>query len=280
MGSSKDFWIFSDAFCFFGFFTQNLYNLVPIVFLIQLKLGLLKPERLNCFGILCLYGNAFIYFFLSIFHKKTDEDLDPLNFCNLAGAYLGFVYLVLYFYHMYFKTKKLYSILFTLILALVSGIIFIIIAKTINEDDDKLSLHIFNWIGVIFNVLENLPLGFNIIYLIKNHISEKFTLIGATIGIINEITWLSWAIYSIKVNESQLYHSITANVFGICIHITTFFLFFYNPKEEEEEENSVQLNSSATLGDDSNAENENINKSKNNKEEEEKNEPEYMKDFL
>ena len=28
MGSTKDFWIFSDAFCFFGFFTQNLYNLI------------------------------------------------------------------------------------------------------------------------------------------------------------------------------------------------------------------------------------------------------------
>ena len=279
MGSTKNFWIFSDAFCFFGFFTQNLYNLVPIVFLIQLKIGLLKPERLTCFGILCLYGNAFIYFFLSIFHKEKDEDLDPLNFCNLAGAYLGFIYLILYFYHMYFKTNKLYALLFTIILALVSWIIFIILALTVNEDDDNTYLHIFNWIGVIFNVLENLPLGFNIIYLIKNHISEKFTLIGATIGIINEITWLSWAIYSVKVNEGKLYHSITANILGICIHITQFFLFFYNPKDEEDEEKNDQLNSSATLGDDSNIENEKINKSNNNKEEE-KNEPEYMKEFL
>jgi hypothetical protein len=279
MGSTKNFWIFSDAFCFFGFFTQNLYNLVPIVFLIQLKIGLLKPERLTCFGILCLYGNAFIYFFLSIFHKGKDEDLDPLNFCNLAGAYLGFIYLILYFYHMYFKTNKLYALLFTIILALVSGIIFIILALTVNEDDDNTYLHIFNWIGVIFNVLENLPLGFNIIYLIKNNISEKFTLIGATIGIINEITWLSWAIYSVKVNEGKLYHSITANILGICIHITQFFLFFYNPKDEEDEEKNEQLNSSATLGDDSNIENEKINKSNNNKEEE-KNEPEYMKEFL
>ena len=279
MGSTKNFWIFSDAFCFFGFFTQNLYNLVPIVFLIQLKIGLLKPERLTCFGILCLYGNAFIYFFLSIFHKEKDEDLDPLNFCNLAGAYLGFIYLILYFYHMYFKTNKLYTLLFTIILALVSGIIFIIIAQTVDEDDDNTYLHIFNWIGVIFNVLENLPLGFNIIYLIKNNISEKFTLIGATIGIINEITWLSWAIYSVKVNEGKLYHSIIANILGICIHITKFFLFFYNPKDEEKKKKNEQLNSSATLGDDSNTENEKINKSNNNKEEE-KNEPEYMKEFL
>ena len=275
MGSTKNFWIFSDAFCFFGFFTQNLYNLVPIIFLIQLKIGLLKPERLNCFGILCLYGNAFIYFFISIFHKEEDEDLDPLNFCNLAGAYLGFVYLILYFYHMYYKTNKIYSLLFMIILAVVSGIIYIIIAKTINENDN-IFLLIFNWIGVIFNILENLPLGFNIIYLIKNNISEKFTLIGATIGIINEITWLSWAIYSVKVNESKLYHSIIANILGISIQITIFFLFFYNRKDEEDEEDDAQLNPSAKLGDD--VENEKINKS-NNKEEE-KNEPEYMKDLL
>jgi hypothetical protein len=235
----------------------------------------LKPERLNCFGILCLYGNAFIYFFISIFHKEEDEDLDPLNFCNLAGAYLGFVYLILYFYHMYYKTNKLYSLLFMIILAVVSGIIYITIAKTINENDN-IFLLIFNWIGVIFNILENLPLGFNIIYLIKNNISEKFTLIGATIGIINEITWLSWAIYSVKVNESKLYHSIIANILGICIQITIFFLFFYNRKDEEDEEDDAQLNPSAKLGDD--VENEKINKS-NNKEEE-KNEPEYMKDLL
>lgn len=278
MGSTKNFWIFSDAFCFFGFFTQNLYNLVPIIFLIQLKLGLLKPERLTCFGILCLYGNAFIYFFLSIFHKEEDEELDPLNFCNLAGAYLGFVYLILYFYHMYFKTNKLYSILFTISLALVSGIVFIIISKTIDNSDDKISFHIFNWIGAIFNVLENLPLGFNIIYLIKNHISEKFTLIGASIGIINEIIWLSWAIYSIKVNNNNLYHSVIANALGICLQITQFFLYFYNPKDEDEdEENNAPLNNSGEIEDNSN--NEKINNSNNNKEEE-KNEPEYMKEFL
>lgn len=280
MGSTKEFWIFSDAFCFFGFFTQNLYNLVPIIFLIQLKLGLLRPERLTCFGILCLYGNAFIYFFLSIFHREEDEELDPLNFCNLAGAYMGFVYLILYFYHMYFKTKKLYSLLFSISLALVSVTIFLIIAYTVDNNDDNISLNIFNWIGVIFNALENLPLGFNIIYLIKNHISEKFTLIGATIGIINEITWLSWAIYSVKVNKRNLYHSITANILGICIHITQFVIFFYNHKDEgEEEENNIKLNPSETIGDDSNIEDEKMNKNKKIKEEE-KNEPEYMKEFL
>lgn len=278
MGSTKKFWIFSDAFCFFGFFTQNLYNLVPIVFLIQLKIGLLKPERLACFGILCLYGNAFIYFFLSMFRRKEDEELDPLNFCNLAGAYLGFVYLILYFYHMYFKTKKLYFIVFTISLALVSGIGFIIISKTIDSSDDKTSVHIFNWIGAIFNVLENLPLGFNIIYLIKNHISEKFTLIGASIGIINEIIWLCWAIYSVKVNNNNLYHSVIANALGICLQITQFFLYFYNPKDEDED-NNITLNPSGVIENNSNIEDEIINKSSNNKEEE-KNEPEYIKEFL
>ena len=178
---------------------------------------------------------------------------------------------------MYYKVNKLHSLLLILAVILTSGIVFIIIAFTVDNSENNIALQIFNWIGVIFNVLENFPLGFNIIYLIKNHISEKFTLIGATVGIVNVIVWFSWAMYSVLVNGSNLYHSIIANFLAICLHITQFVIFFYNRKYETAEENNGQINASSTIGDDSISEDEKeniINK------EEEKNEPSFMKEFL
>ena len=239
MASTKKFWIFSDGFCFFFFFTQILYNLIPIIFFFQLKYGVLKIERLSYVGILCLYGTAFIYFWTSLYHRKDGDDIDPLDFCNLAGAYLGYVYLVLYFYYIYYKNnKKKQAIIFILIISVISAGCFLLIKNTITEDDNHWKT-IFDWIGVFFNTFENLPLGFNIIYLIKNKISEKFTLFGAFFGLINEMVWLSWAINAIFVNNDNLYHSFIANIFGICIQITQFILFF-NFKIYEENDNENQ----------------------------------------
>ena len=284
MGSSKNFWIFSDAYCFFGFFTQILYNFVPAIFLFQLKYGVLKTERLNCIGILCLYGNAFIYFFVSIFHRKESEDIDPLDFCNLTGAYLGFVYMVLYFYFIYFKTNKRYALILIFTLSIVSGSIFLLIFQTVDSDENNNWVKFFNWIGVIFNVLENLPLGFNIVFLIKNKISEKFTLFGAFFGIINCSIWLAWAIYGV-FNSGTQYHSIVANILGISMHIIQFFLFFKFRKDDEIEENNedkgMKLNSTSDNLDNSGIKFEKINEINNNlKNQEENKEPDYIKEFI
>ena len=61
------FWIFWDAYCFVGFFTQILYILTPIAFIIQLKNGVLKEERVSIFALLSMYSNAFVYFWTSAY---------------------------------------------------------------------------------------------------------------------------------------------------------------------------------------------------------------------
>ena len=281
MASSKKFWIFSDGYCFFGFFSQILYNLVPIAFLYQLKNGVLKRERLSIVGILCLYGNAFIYFWLSLFHKKEDSDIDPLDFCNLAGGYLGLIYVIIYIYYLYFKKNKKFGLILWFMVIVVSGSVFLWIMSTVDEDDDNKWVDVFDWIGVIFNVLENLPLGFSMAFLIKNKISDKFTLFGATIGLINVIIWLAWAINAKFNNGNELTHSIVANILAICLHFTQFFIFFKFRKEDSEEDAEDNSNS-LKQSDEIKKNNENImtNTQANSKTQEKDKEPDYIQDLL
>ena len=286
MASSKKFWIFSDAFCFFGFLTQILYNLIPIVFIIQLKHGVLKKERLSYIGILCLYSTAFLYFWVSIYRRNEGDEIDPLDFCNMAGAYLGLIYLFIYIYFIYYITNKLLGIILIFILCLVSAGVFLLIRNTVDNKEDNVWVKIYNWVGVVFNVFENLPLGFNIIYLIKNKISEKYTLFGAFFGLINETIWLSWAINAIFINGDNLIHSFVANILGITIQLTQFFIFFKFRNYEDDESSEKRTNSvnSYEIAKDSIIDNNgNIITNTTNNEldtREESNEPDYIQDLL
>lgn len=277
MASSKKFWIFSDAFCFFGFFTQILYNLVPTAFIFQLKNGVLVKERLSFVGILCLYGTAFIYFFQSLKRKKEGDDIDPLDFCNLIGAYLGFIYLFLYIYYLYFKTNKKLGIILILGLTLISLGVFLWIYFTVDSEDNAWKV-MFDWAGVVFNIFENLPLGFSIIYLIKNKVSEKFTLFGAFFGLINESTWLAWALNATIINHNNLYHSIVANSLGICIHLTQFFIYCFFKKNDTKVDSINNSNDKNINTESENNENDNSMSSEDFKTE--STDPEYIKDLL
>ena len=256
------FWFFDDAFCFVGFLTQIFYILTPIALMIQLKNNVLKPERVSIFGLSCLYGNAFIYFWTSAYKAPSGQDINPLDFCNLAGFYLGFIYLMIYIYFIHFKFKKLYGILLASCLVVISLVFWLIIKFTVESGNvaDKT----FNWIGVVLNVCEYFPLGFSIIYLLKNKISEKYTLFGAFFGLLNAIAWFIWAIYS-QVQGGDLVHSIVANALGICLEITQFILFFIFRNGNEEDNVSVG---------------EKPEEEKFNVEIQKENEPEYLHEFV
>lgn len=234
MGDNNKFWIFSDAYCFVGFFTQIFYTLTPIAFVIQLKNNVLKRERVSIFGLLSMYSNAFIYFWTSIYKIPSGKDVDPLDFCNLAGFYLGLIYLIIYIYYVHFKVNKVFGIYYISILIVGSLGVWLIVKYTVEPNNvwDK----IFNWMGVVFNVLEYFPLGFSIIYLIQHKISEKYTLFGAFFGILNAIAWLAWAIHAC-VTGADLTHSIVANSLGIILELCQFGLFFTFRKNFIEDDN-------------------------------------------
>ena len=79
MGDSDTFLGFENALHFFAFLTQVIYNLIPIIFLIQVFNNVIKVERISVISLLCLYLNGFTYFWTSVFTNKN-EIINPLDF--------------------------------------------------------------------------------------------------------------------------------------------------------------------------------------------------------
>lgn len=225
--------VFDGAFDLFCFISAITYTLVPVIFLYQLKNNVLKQERLSIIAILCLFLNGLIYFVRSVVYEN--EEIDVRDFCNLAGAQLGFLYLIIYLKYLYYKTDKT-KFYIPLVIIILSSAVIILIEYLIKDND--LLFKIVEWIAILFNIFEYLPMGFNFIYLIKNQISEKYTLLGGFVGLINTAIWLLWAIY-----RGDKIHSLIANIFGLILCISQCLLFFIFRKEEtdenknEEEEN-------------------------------------------
>ena len=276
----RDFFGFSDAFCLIGFITNILYSLTPSIFIYQLKNGVLKKERISIIGLLCLYCNGYLYFLTSIF-KAELKDIDPLDFCNLIGAYLGFVYLCLFIYYVYFKEEKKKAIIYYISL-IIGSIIYLILVILFIEKENNFWSYLFKYLGIIFNILENLPLGFNIIYIIKNKISEKFSLFGAFFGLLNTSAWFAWAFYSCFLNsktkdEDRPYQAFISNTISVFLPLTQFFLFFkfrkYN-QDEDNEDNEIEEKK-----DNLNPSNNEIEEIKDNEEMNDK-KPEIYDDFL
>lgn len=209
-------------FSYFGFITAIAYTFVPSIFLyVLLKFNVLSEESISILGILSLYINAFIYFFNSIIEPK---EIQAYDLCNLFGTYLGFIYLLLYIKYLFYNTEKKKFFLFIGIIILSSILVFIF-ELFINKK-------VIEWIGVIFNILEYLPLGFNLFYLIKNKISQNFTLFGSIIGLFNAIIWLIRAIILNIEKKANKYHSIVANIFGILLCIFQIIIYFLFKKEQ------------------------------------------------
>ena len=241
-----------------GFMSAIVYTLVPSVFLYVLfKFSVLKEESLSILGILFLYINALIYF---VRRMADQKDIEVRDFCNLAGAYLGFIYLILYVKFLFYKTEK-NKFWFFIILIIVLSVI-IIVFEIFTRKNGEFTKAI-EWIGVIFNILEYLPLGFNLIYLVKNKISQRFTLLGAILGLINTIIWLIWAIiYTINEKEKKI-HSIIANIFGLLLCLFQIGIYYIFKKDDittkkKEDDNKEKILS--TNKDDDNNRNDSENK--------------------
>lgn len=224
--------VFNDFFGIFGFCSQLIYDIIPLVFWCQLKSGVLKDKKFSVLSILCLYINAFIYFVFCCFNPKNE--IEVMDFCNLQGSYLGIIYIILYYKFFHYQENKLifYIIVFSLI---ISSVIVIIIEYLLRNEETFLV--IINWIGVIFNIGEYFPIGFDYFYLVKNKVSEKYTILGAYVGIINTIIWLIWSINKTFIkndngNEKKL-HSFIANIFGLLLCLSQLALYYIYRKDDE-----------------------------------------------
>jgi hypothetical protein len=225
--------VFNDVFGIFGFCSQLIYDIIPWIFWCQLKSGVLKDKKLSIISIFCLYINAFIYFIFCVVNPKNE--IEVMDFCNLQGTYLGIVYIILYYKHMYYQDNKLKFYIIVCLLIISSVIVGVIEYLLRNEE---IFVGIINWIGVIFNIGEYLPIGFDYFYLVKNKISEKYTLLGAYVGIINTILWLIWSIIKTftttkdEQNNVKKYHSFVANIFGLFLCLSQLGLYYKYKKDD------------------------------------------------
>jgi len=225
-----------------GFLTQIIYNLTPILYNMNLEYDTFKIQNASIISVFCLYTNAFIYFFLNLFSDENNENsLVIRDYCNLIGTFLGFVYLLIYYYERY-KDEDIKKIALNYLLILViSGIIIAFEYIFIIKKNNVIASYLFKWIGVIPNVLEYFPIGVNIFYLIKNKISENLSLVGAILGLINSLVWFIWAIqFTLKNENDPQYHSMLANLLAIFLNIFQFYLFCrYKSNNNNEYYNSL-----------------------------------------
>jgi hypothetical protein len=210
-----------------GFFTQIIYNLTPILYNMNLEYDTFKIKNSSIISVIGLYTNAFIYFFLNLFSDEYNENTLVLrDYCNLIGSFLGLVYLLIYYYERY-KDEDIKKILLHYLLILViTGIIVAFEYLLIIKKNNAIASNLFKWVGVIPNVLEYFPIGVNIFYLIRHKISENLSLVGATLGLINSLVWLIWAIqFTIRNLNDPQYHSMLANLLAIFLNIFQFYIF-------------------------------------------------------
>ena len=218
---------FDTIFDFLGFVTQIIYNLTPILYNMNLEYDTFTIQNVSIISVFGLYVNAFIYFFLNLFSDDVNENTLVLrDYCNLIGSFLGFVYLVIYYYERY-KDEDVIKIILNYILILaVSGIIIGFEYIFIIKKKNLVASYLFKWLGIIPNVFEYFPIGVNIFYLIRNKISENLSLTGATLGLINSIIWLIWAIqFTLKNKNDPQYHSMVANFLAIILNVLQYYVF-------------------------------------------------------
>lgn len=202
-----------------------IYTLVPFAFFYQYSHGVIRPNKVSILGILFLYLNGLTYFIATIKNGiKEEAKIILRDFSNLSGAILGFFYCLYYSYIMIFKDHRMKFYIY-LCLIIISLLILVLLALFV-------PVTYIEYIGVVFNIFEYLPLGFDFLYLIKHKISEKYTLFSAIPGIINTIIWLVWAAINVAKGIMK-YHSLIANIIGFLLCLTQIIIFFLFKKEDD-----------------------------------------------
>ena len=219
---------------FLGFTTNICYVLTPILFNMLIEYGTFEIESVSVLAVFSMYCNAFIYFFLGLFAENSGNSFVLRDYCNLIGAFLGLVYLAIYFYEKYKDEDFKKLIINYLFVGIISAIIIVFEYIFIITKYNNTYRMMFKWLGVFPNVLEYFPIGLNICYLIKNKKAKKFLMIGGIFGLLNTIVWFIWALKTTITNKDDpQYHSICANTLSISVIIIQFFVFCKYKKDEK-----------------------------------------------
>ena len=254
----------TDFFGTIGFLTSIIYYIFsPIQFLFNLKNKNINLEYISFFGFGVLFLNGILFFFYSV-AKSTREEYELMELCNLIGAMTLFIYIILYICYMYSGyIQFIYISIFTLFSIILSYGEYNLIIKS------EIFAKIIFYTSNVINVFIYLPIGFNILKIIKNKYPEILILNTSKLGLLNSLSWLIFGIKSVFFNDGNSHHIIIANILGLLICIIQIILYYkflkLNPPKNDENE---------ILTDENNE------KEKNIKEENEKEEKDDLKNML
>jgi uncharacterized protein with PQ loop repeat len=217
------------------------YFFPPFQFIIQLNQKILNKEYISCFSLFALFLNGTLFFIYSV-KKGLNKNFDYIEFCNLIGALLSFIFITCYYYNIYEGEKlKIFLSIFTFTLGSILLILICYIQKK------KIVNEIIFYFANIANVIMYISMGFNVIKLISNKSPQTIVLNSSIIGLINCIIWEIYGLfyYFKKKNEEDQkggnlkIHVIITNILGIIICSSQ--IFFYNKFSKINNEENANL---------------------------------------
>ncbi len=232
-------YLFLDLICF-GI-SLLYYFFPPFQFIIQLNQKILNKEYISCFSLFALFLNGTLFFIYSV-KTGANDNFDYIEFCNLIGALLSFIFITCYYYNIYEGEKiKIFLSIFTFTL----GSILLILICFIQKND--IVKDIIFYFANIANIIMYISIGFNVIKLISNKSPQKIVFCSSIIGLINCIIWEIYGLfyYFKKKNdkdrnkEKLKIHVIITNILGIIICSSQ--IFFYNKFSKINNEENAYL---------------------------------------
>ena len=219
-----------DIWSLIGFITSFLYYLSPFQFLYNLMIGNLNKKYIAIYGLLVL--------------RDSMNQIRSMEFCNLIGVCFCFIYMILYLKYNYSNFHKVISMIIFFI-----GTIVIIIVEyyllTICKKNNYIILqYAILYFDSLVNVLMYLPIGFNLLQIIRNKIPESIIFNTSILGLLNCISWFLFGIMS----ETLDWHILISNLLGGILCFFNIILYFHyqkdNPLIDKKEEEIREIEES------------------------------------
>ena len=228
-----------NIFGLFGFITSVIYYLSPIQFLYNLNQKLLDEYYVSYFSLGCLYFNGLFFFFYSV-AMKEEKKIVPMEFCNLIGALVCFIYTFYYIKAIYEGIKRIIYFLLFILGSFIAIILELFIINLCINYNYTLLKSIFFYFLSIFNIMMYFPIGFNLYKIYKNQFPEKIVFNSSLFGFLNCFSWLIFGIVNTFFEKGDSIHIIISNCLGLIICIYQMYLYSHFSKNLPEEETNDQ----------------------------------------
>jgi hypothetical protein len=228
-----------NIFGLFSFITSVIYYFSPIQFIYNLNQKLLDEYYVSYFSLGCLYFNGLFFFFYSV-AMKEEKKIVPMEFCNLIGALICFIYTFYYIKAIYEGIKRIIYFLLFILGSFIAIFLELVIINLCRKKNHTLLKRIFFYFLSIFNIMMYFPIGFNLYKIFKNQFPEKIVFNSSLFGFLNCFSWLIFGIVNTFIEKGDSIHIIISNSLGLIICIFQMYLYIQFLKNLPQEETNDQ----------------------------------------